>query len=122
MGSDQISSSRLYPNSVRTSDALHVLHGGFEEVLKRSQLWTESKQALRDIGNFLNDRPLRFRFRARCCPTFEIAQKFIYWSRTDVEFDFEFLELLLVPLDAVLEDLWPHGGTHKNKNKGSQKE
>ena len=83
---------------------MHVMHGGLEEVLKRSQLWLDTKVALRDIGLFLNDRPLRFRFRARCCPSWAVSAKFKYWSRTDVEFDFEFLELLLVPLDAILAD------------------
>ena len=65
MGSDEIASSRLLPNSNgANSDALHILYGGLKEVFETSPNWKLIESPLRSICKFLNNRMLRWRFRA----------------------------------------------------------
>lgn len=103
MSSAEFADSRLLPNAVLVTDALHIMFKGMEYALKKSPCWTEIEDALRHIANFLRDRMLRWRFRSRCCPNAAISALFKSWSSAKVDWDYEFLEKLLGPLTEIID-------------------
>jgi hypothetical protein len=105
MGSPEVADTRLLPNSVSTTDALHVMFKGLEYALKKNEPWAECEKGLTHIANFLRDRLLRWRFRAACCDSPETSAKFVYWQAAKIDWEYEFLERVLDPLTEVIGDL-----------------
>ena len=103
MGSPAVAKSRLLPNCISTTDALHIMFGGLEESLKALPAWAEVETSLRDIANFLRNRLLRWAFMARCVPDAPTREKFKKWSSTLIDWEFEFLERLLDPMCVILD-------------------
>ena len=103
MGSAEVRDSRLLPRGVSMTDALHIVFGGFEAVLKRLDVWRVTELAVRDIANFLRDRTLRWRFRAKCLFDRDTSEMFRNWSAEQIDWEFEFLERVLDPLTEVIE-------------------
>ena len=59
--------------------------------------------AVRDIANFLRDRTLRWRFRAKCLSDNNTSEMFRHWSAEQINWEFEFLERVLDPMTDVIE-------------------
>jgi hypothetical protein len=96
--------SRMLPNSFGMADALHIVHKALEAALKGSPHWQLVEKAFRAIGLLLSDRQLRQRFRFNCCTT-DVGLLFKNWSKTYVDWEFEFLGDFLKPLVPVLDYL-----------------
>ena len=86
-------------------DALHVMFGGLKAALNCSSFRMEKETVIRDIANFLRDRSLRWRVRARCIRFTDVQTSAMFknWSGEHIEWEYEFSERLMAPLCEVLE-------------------
>lgn len=92
----------LLPNNVTATDTLHIIFWGLANAVKTLPSWKTTETHLRNIVTFLNNKPLRTRFRQQCCPDHATSNAFKFWSKQYIDWEFEFLEETIAPLMPLI--------------------
>jgi hypothetical protein len=98
------SNEYLFPNMVWTNDHMHMYFNSLQETVVKDADWGRLEHQLRyGVVAFLNNNGLRQRFQS-LLPKHE-RQKFQNFSRTHVDWKWEYLENALGQMEPIIDDL-----------------
>ena len=117
--------SRLFPNSIHTSDMKHIADNLLSECLESMEMWESLLDGLRACEKLLAPPTMRERFQACCCDGNAMVEKqFATWSHSLKSLRWEAIELFtkeLLALECPLRIHWckkkfmsGNGDTHKS--------
>ena len=96
--------SFMFPHSQWTNDHMHMYFNSLEETVTRDSEWTDFEDMLKTgVEPFLGNRGLRQRFMVLL--PIALRAMFANYSRTHIDWKWEFLELELAKLEPLLEVL-----------------
>ena len=98
------SNEYLFPNMAWTNDHMHMYFNSLEEAVVKDEDWGRFEHQLRHgVVSFINNKGLRQRFQS-LLPKHE-RNKFHCFSKTHVDWKWEYLEDALGQLEPILDDM-----------------